>query len=159
MASFDSMMSQFMDELAETFPEYKRAPVTQGVFMNGMNSKWAELLGTKSESFMGSKNKLVKKMNLQEVWATATPASKNAIWDYLQALLVFASQPAADSSPLDLISKMFTPETLKMIETAAESCAAKMQEQGIQPQLNEETMQALMSEMMKSGGLGAMLGK
>jgi hypothetical protein len=88
-------------------------------------------------------------LNLHEIWKKdeCTPNTRAAIWQYFQTLYM-----------LGTTISMFPPETLSMIEAAAET-AAKNIKNSNQPPSDAALMagvNSMLSQMMSGGGLGAM---
>lgn len=158
LKAFHEMMSQFLGELHATFPEeaaVKAAldgPKDQGAFDDFMKSigPHASLMMAKSDDFFGDQNDFVKKLNLGAIWKSeeATPKTKEAIWQYLQTLYILGNTMS-----------MFPPDTLRMIEAAAENCAQNMRSQGTN-QLDERALMAGMNNLLSQmgGSPGALAG-
>jgi hypothetical protein len=150
--AFNEMYGQFLDELTQTFPEeeaVKAEKVSKETFTNFMSElgPWANQLMAKDSGFFVESNPFVKRLNLHVIWARedATENTKAAIWQYLQTMYILGNTMS-----------MFPPETLSMIESAAEACAKNMQAQG--GGLNEQDLMAGMNNMlvqMMGGGAGA----
>jgi hypothetical protein len=161
--AFNEMMGQFLDELASTFPEEEAfktaqaAPRTRATFDDFMKKigPHASHLMAKSPDFFSEQNEFVKGLNLHVVWGSpdATSATKDAIWQYIQTMYILGNTIS-----------MFPPETLSMIEAAAENCAKNMKTNG-SGQMDEKAMMAGMNNMLSQmmggaggGGLAALLG-
>ena len=158
--AFNEMMGQFLDELVATFPEeeaFKTAravPRTRATFDDFMKkiAPHASHLMAKSSDFFSAQNEFVKDLNLHTVWASpdATDATKAAIWQYVQTMYILGNTIS-----------MFPPETLSMIEAAAENCAKNMKTNG-SGQMDERAMMGVLSQMMGGagggGGLAALMG-
>jgi len=141
--AFHDMMGQFLGDLADTFPENetikaaKDAPRTQetfDAFMKDMKP-WGTQMMQKDPAFFCKENRFVRKLDLVSVWPEASEASKSAIWQYLQTMYMIGTTLS-----------MFPPETLSMIETAAENCAKNMQLNG--GAMDEASLMAGMNSMM-----------
>ena len=162
--AFNEMMGQFLDELVATFPEEEAfktaqaAPRTRATFDDFMKkiAPHASHLMAKSPDFFSEQNEFVKELNLHVVWPSeaATPATKDAIWQYIQTMYILGNT-----------INMFPPETLSMIEAAAENCAKNMKASGGTGQMDEKAMMAGMNNMLSQmmggaggGGLAALLG-
>lgn len=157
--AFNEMYGQFLDELTQTFPEEEAVksvsaePRTKETFTNFMSElgPWANQLMAKDPGFFVESNPFVKRLNLHVIWARedATENTKAAIWQYLQTMYILGNTMS-----------MFPPETLSMIESAAEACAKNMQAQG--GGLNEQDLMAgmnnMLAQMMGGGGGGGMAG-
>jgi ornithine carbamoyltransferase len=161
--AFNEMMGQFLDELVSTFPEEEAfktaqaAPRTRATFDDFMKKigPHASHLMAKSPDFFSEQNEFVKGLNLHVVWGSpdATSATKDAIWQYIQTMYILGNTIS-----------MFPPETLSMIEAAAENCAKNMKTNG-SGQMDEKAMMAGMNNMLSQmmggaggGGLAALLG-
>ena len=161
--AFNEMMGQFLDELVATFPEEEAfktaqaAPRTRATFDDFMKKigPHASQLMAKSPDFFSEQNEFVKDLNLHVVWPSeaATPATKDAIWQYIQTMYILGNTIS-----------MFPPETLSMIEAAAENCAKNMKTNG-SGQMDEKAMMAGMNNMLSQmmggaggGGLAALMG-
>ena len=152
LAAFTEMMGQFIDELIQVFPDEKAFqdakanPWTKDDFMKCINP-WATQMMQKDEAFFCEENKFAKKLNLIAIWKTdeCTDNTKNAIWQYLHSMYMIATTMS-----------MFPPETLAMIESAAEKCAKNFQG-GEAP--NEAALMAgmnnMLAQMLGGGGGGA----
>lgn len=158
-AAFNDMMSQFLRDLNETFPENEsikaafaapRDRETFDAFMKDIQP-WTPQMMQKSDSFFCDENQFVKKLDLVTIWNEASANSKMAIWQYLQTMYMIGTTLS-----------MFPPETLSMIESAAEKCAKNMQMNG--GVMDEASLMAGMNNMMSqmmSGGpnpFGALMG-
>ena len=161
--AFNEMMGQFLDELVATFPEEEAFKAAQAKprdrstfddFMKKIGPHASQLMA-KSSDFFSEQNEFVKGLNLHVVWPSeaATPATKDAIWQYIQTMYILGNTIS-----------MFPPETLSMIEAAAENCAKNMKTNG-SGQMDEKAMMAGMNNMLSQmmggaggGGLAALLG-
>ena len=151
--AFNEMMGQFLDELSATFPEEEavkkalEAPRTRETFETFMKqvSPYSNQLMQKSEAFFCDENEFVAGLNLKALWSSegVSENTKAAIWQYVQTMYI-----------LGTTINMFPPETLSMIETAAEACAKNMQTQG--PNIDEQTLMAgmnnMLTQMLAAGG-------
>jgi hypothetical protein len=152
LTAFNEMMGQFLGDLTDTFPEnatVKAAFVaprnreTFDAFMKDIQP-WTNQLMAKNPSFFCDENEFAKNLDLNSIWSEASDASKAAIWQYLQTMYMIGTTLS-----------MFPPETLAMIESAAEKCAKNMQNSG--GAMNEEALMAGMNTMltqMMGGGSG-----
>jgi hypothetical protein len=129
VSAFNEMMGQFLGELVQTFPDEPalkealdkpRDRSTLDNFMKDM-TPWANQMMAKSDEFFTDQNEFAKKLALDSIWKKeeCTENTKNAIWQYLQTMYMLATT-----------INMFPPETLTMIESAAETCAKNMQAGG-----------------------------
>jgi hypothetical protein len=158
--AFMEMLGQFIDELVQTFPDEQDVKkFKEGIssrqprevfdeYMKDM-SPWTSQMMGKSDEFFCDQNNFVSKLNLHEIWKKeeCTPNTRAAIWQYFQTLYM-----------LGTTISMFPPETLSMIEAAAET-AAKNIKNSNQPPSDAALMagvNSMLSQMMSGGGLGAM---
>ena len=152
--AFNEMMGQFLGELAQTFPEEpavkemleaERTRETFDMFMKEV-SPFSTALMQKDEAFFTAENQFVKRLNLDAIWKAedATENTKQAIWQYLQTMFILGNT-----------INMFPPETLSMIESAAEACAKNMKTQdngAIDEQALMSGMNNMLAQMMAGGG-------
>jgi hypothetical protein len=158
--AFNEMMGQFLDELVATFPEEEAfnaaqaAPRTRQTFDSFMKQigPFSTQLMAKSPDFFTDQNEFVKGLGLEKVWATDAPsaATRDAIWQYIQTMYILGNT-----------INMFPPETLSMIEAAAENCAKNMKTTG--GAMDEKALMAGMNNMLSQmmgggGGLAALMG-
>lgn len=157
LAAFNEMMGQFIGELAQTFPdepkikEVQAAPMNRASFDKFMKdiAPWVPQMMAKDAAFFCDSNPCVSSLNLHEIWKTeaCTDNTKAAIWQYYQTLYM-----------LGTTINMFPPETLSMIETAAENCAKNMKK-APNGQIDEASLMAgmnnMLSQMLAGGGGGA----
>ena len=154
-AAFNEMMGQFLGELSTVFPdekaiqEAKAQPFTKDEFMKAVNP-WSTQMMQKDDGFWVEDNALAKRLNMHVIWKTddCTANTKTAIWQYLQSLYMIATT-----------MNMFPPETLAMIEAAAEKCAQNFQG-GEGP--SEAAMHNMLAQMLGGAGganpLAALMG-
>lgn len=148
VAAFNEMMGQFIGELASVFPDEKaiqdaKATLpTKDEFMKAV-SPWSTQMMQKDDGFWVEDNELAKRLNMHVIWKTddCTTNTKNAIWQYLQSMYMIATT-----------MNMFPPETLAMIEAAAEKCAKNFQG-GEMP--SEAAMHGMLAQMLGGAGGGA----
>jgi hypothetical protein len=161
--AFLEMYTQFIEELSSTFPDevavknVKESTRDRKTFEDFMKDvgPWTSQMMAKNDSFFCEENNFVSKLNLQNIWKSedATENTKAAIWQYLQTMYILGNT-----------INMFPPETLSMIESAAEACAKNMQANGKTPaDLNEKDLMAGMNNMIAQmmgggGGLEALMG-
>jgi len=152
LAAFNEMMNQFIDELIQVFPDEKafrtakENPWTKDDFMK-CAAPWSAQIMQKDSEFFCESNKFAKKLNLHTIWSTpeCTENTKGAIWQYLQSLYMIATTMS-----------MFPPETLAMIESAAEKCAKNFQGG---PGNESDLMASMLSQMLSGpGGISALMG-
>lgn len=156
--AFNEMMGQFLGELVATFPEEEAfktavdAPRNHDTFNDFMKQigPFSTQLMAKSDDFFVETNEFVKRLNLHVIWKSddATPNTKEAIWQYLQTMFILGNT-----------INMFPPETLSMIEAAAENCAKNMKASG-QQQIDEKALMSGMNNMLSQmmGGAGGAAG-
>jgi len=156
IAAFNEMMGQFIGELAQTFPdepkikEVQAAPMSRATFDKFMKdiAPWTSQMMAKDSAFFCDENQVVAPLNLHEIWKTpeCTDGTRAAIWQYYQTLYM-----------LGTTINMFPPETLSMIETAAENCAKNMKK-APNGQIDEASLMAgmnnMLSQMLGGGGGG-----
>lgn len=160
--AFNDMMQQFLDELVLTFPAEKKLVKYQNTFvlLRKTNAKkpltefmisitpYAKYLMQKDEEFFkthAAEIKFLDELDIQRLWgADLSDISKNAIWQYLQTLYILGT--TISSLPA---------ETLNMIESVAQKCAAQLQENAttsdgsIDEAALMSTMNGLMSNLLK----------
>lgn len=147
--AFNDMMAQFLNELVLTFPDHvnlqefrsafetrrvevPRAPLDD--FMSSVGSRSQNIMAKDDSFFADARGPGLP--DLSGAWKSpeATPATKTAIWQYLQTLHI-----------LGTTLSMFPPETLNAIEAAAKKCA----ESGA---FDPSMLQGLMGSLMGPGG-------
>jgi len=157
LSAFNEMMGQFLGELAQTFPDEPKIKEAQATPMNRASfdkfmkdiSIWSSQMMAKDDAaFFCEDNAIAANLNLHVIWSTAecTENTKAAIWQYFQTLYM-----------LGTTISMFPPETLSMIESAAENCAKNMKKNP-DGQLDEAALMSGMNSMlaqMLGGGGGA----
>jgi len=157
LAAFNEMMGQFIGELALAFPdepkikEVQAAPMNRATFDQFMKdiTPWVSQMMAKDPAFFCAENQVVSPLNLHKIWTTedCTENTKAAIWQYYQTLYM-----------LGTTINMFPPETLSMIESAAENCAKNMKK-APNGQIDEASLMAgmnnMLSQMLSGGGGGA----
>jgi hypothetical protein len=165
ISAFHEMMGQFLGELAQTFPEEPKikeaqaAPKTRAVFdqfMKDLGPFATHMMSKNDAEFFVESNPVVANLNLHTIWKTedCTENTKAAIWQYYQTLYM-----------LGTTINMFPPETLSMIESAAENCAKNMR---LDPSGRPDEaalmsgVNSMLSQMLSGGGganpFAAMLG-
>lgn len=147
--AFNDMMAQFLNELVLTFPEHAniqefrtsfearlidapRSPLED--FMSSVGSRSQNIMAKDDSFFDAARGSGLP--DLSGAWKSpeATPATKMAIWQYMQTLHI-----------LGTTLTMFPPETLSAIENAAKKCA----ESG---SFDPSVLQGLMGSLMGPGG-------
>lgn len=154
IAAFHEMMGQFLGELAQTFPEEPKikeaqaAPKTRAAFdqfMKDLTPFASHMMGKNDAEFFVESNPVVANLNLHTIWKTedCTDNTKAAIWQYYQTLYM-----------LGTTISMFPPETLSMIESAAENCAKNIKP-GQDGAINEAALMSgvnsMLSQMLGGG--------
>lgn len=145
--AFNEMMGQFLDELHATFPEEEAVKAAVGqertreTFENFMKDigPYSTKLMQKDAAFFCDENPFASKLGLVKIWADpeASDNTRAAIWQYIQTMYILGNT-----------INMFPPETLSMIENAAEACAKNMQTQGTQGVVDEQALMAGMNNML-----------
>lgn len=132
--AFNEMMDQFLTELNLTFPSNKSVIKVQSAFEvvkrtnpshvldNFMNAvkPYSKKIMSKDESFVmkDSENiEFLHDLDIISMWNESSDATKSAIWQYLQTLVVLGT--TIQSLP---------KETLSMIEEMAKKCAEQMKD-------------------------------
>lgn len=153
--AFTELMDQFIQELRATFPEDTSIKKWYNAFdlMKGSNSKgvmeifmsnvspYSQQLMAKDDTFFVSDAKIVKDLNLKNLWTSdLSQNTKEAIWKYLQTLFMMGTTIQA-----------VPPEMMQSIETMAEQCADKLQGQD-PSQLGASLMGMLGSMFGGAGG-------
>ena len=157
ISAFHEMMGQFLGELAQTFPDEPKikeaieAPKTRAVFdqfMQGLAPYASHMMSKNDAEFFTESNPVVSNLNLHNIWKTddCTEGTKAAIWQYYQTLYM-----------LGTTINMFPPETLSMIESAAENCAKNMKPGQLDEASLMSGVNSMLSQMLSGGSLAAML--
>jgi hypothetical protein len=153
--SFNDMMTNFLNELCETFPEDEKLYEakmgfavcrtthprwTLDQFMDSVKP-YAEKLMAKDESFIlqdTEKIEALKDLHIKDLWNAegVSDTTRGAVWQYMQSLYI-----------LGTTITMFPPETLSMIESVAEQCASNMQQTG---SFDMSALNGLFSSLMGS---------
>lgn len=155
LQAFNALLRNFMDELAQTFPEdatlsasltgldalvkaNARKPLQ--LFMDAVGAH-AQLILTKDPALFAQPLTLSGAFDLKKYWDSPglSEASKDAIWGYLQQLYLLGSTVSA-----------LPPEMLGAIETMAQECASKIE--------SGEADLSSITSMLLSGGGGLGLG-
>ena len=155
IAAFHEMMGQFLGELAQTFPDEQKIKDAQAAsrtretfdaFMKDIAPFVNHMMGKNADAFFTEENPVAAKLNLHKIWKTeeCTSNTKEAIWQYYQTLYM-----------LGTTINMFPPETLNMIESAAENCAKNMkknQNGTVDEAALMSGMNNMLSQMLGGGG-------
>ena len=108
VTAFNDMMGQFLMELHKTFPEEKGLKKYIAAFelMRSANGKMivdgfmenvaphVDKINSKDESFFlehAENIDFLKDINLKNCWPKASTGTKNAIWQYLQTLIILGT--------------------------------------------------------------------
>ena len=157
--AFNEMYTQFLGELAQTFPEEPaiekmlKKHKDEKTYKKVMNklSPWAQQIMEKDTKFFCEENEFVENLNLHEIWKKddVSEATRQAIWQYLSSLYGFG-----------VTLQMIPPQFMNIIETEAENCAKGLKESG--GELNEANImaaaQSMMSKLMAGGGFPGLPG-
>ena len=145
-SAFETSFKEFLKDLAETIPEEPKiaeyieeinkteTKEVMDVFLKSVKNKQGVF--DKDESILEDPDNILVKLNVNAYWKDLSTKTKDAIWQYLNTLLVLAT--TVKSIPQDMLS---------MIESMAEKCAGEMKDR------NPEDMQDLfagMQNMMKN---------
>ena len=128
------MMTQFLDELQQTFPEepkikkyalsfdlLRKANARKCVdtYMQGCSAHSDKIMSKDEAFFLGAADdiEILSSLNMKKHWTSElSENTKNAIWQYVQTLYILGT--TITSIPA---------ETLSMIEDVANKCASNMQ--------------------------------
>lgn len=157
--AFNEMYTQFLGELAQTFPEEPaiakalKKRTDEKTYRKVMNklSPWAQQIMEKDSKFFCEDNDFAVSLNLHEIWKKddVSDVTRQAIWQYLSSLYGFG-----------VTLQMIPPQFMNIIETEAENCAKGLKESG--GELNEANIMAaaqnMMSKLLSSGGLPGLPG-
>lgn len=149
--AFNSLMQQFIDELSKVFPEEKQLSMyaTQFPLLCAANAKkpmefftstygpHTQKIIARDETLFQDVPMLFEAINVRDLWARATDATKDAIWKYLQNL-----------NFLGTTLGMIPPDMMTMIENVAQSCAEKMESGQIDP----SNLLSMLPQMMSALG-------
>jgi hypothetical protein len=181
--SFNTLMKQFLTELALTFPDHDEICLFQSLFDDLVKSNhkkpaelfmaalqpYSDLVMQKNDHLFDQPISLGDKINLSELWNTdgLSQGSKDAIWKYLHTLFLLGSTVCC-----------LPPELLNTIDTLAKTCADNIKNgnadlssvtksllngdilQGIGPDgINQlEEMATNIMPMLSSMGMGGLMG-
>lgn len=155
LQAFNALLRNFMDELAQTFPEDVTLSVSTTsfdalvkanarkplqLFMEAAGAH-AQLILTKDPALFEHPLTLAGALDLKKYWDSPglSEASKDAIWGYLQQLYLLGSTVSA-----------LPPEMLGAIETMAQECASKIE--------SGEADLSSITSMLLGGNIGGALG-
>ena len=158
-SAFNEMYSQFLGELAQTFPEEPaiakmvKKTKDQKTYKKIMNklSPWAQQIMEKDPKFFCEENEFAEMLNLHELWKKedVSDTTRQAIWQYISSLYGFG-----------VTLQMIPPQFMSMIESEAENCAKGLKESG--GELSEANImaaaQSMMSKLLAGGGLPGLPG-
>lgn len=155
--AFNSMMSNFLEELRQTFPEEPKIAIVIESFddLTSINARkpmelftaslapHGELVMAKNPDLFGQPIELPGGLDMSKLWAKedVTQETRDAIWQYIQMLFM-----------LGTTVQNLPPQLLETIESVALNCATQMQTDGG----GAMNFGALSNMLM--GGLGNMLG-
>jgi len=158
-SAFNEMYTQFLGELAQTFPEEPaiakalKKHKDEKTYKKVMNklTPWAQQIMEKDSKFFCEENEFVENLNLHEIWKKddVSDTTRQAIWQYLSSLYGFG-----------VTLQMIPPQFMNIIEAEAENCAKGLKESG--GELNEANImaaaQSMMSKLMAGGGFPGLPG-
>jgi hypothetical protein len=148
------MYSQFLGELAQTFPEEPKIAAAikkykdERTYKKVMNklSPWAQQIMEKDSKFFCEDNEFASSLNLHELWTKddVSDVTRQAIWQYISSLYGFG-----------VTLQMIPPSFMSVIESEAENCAKSLKDNG--GELNEAAImsaaQSMMSKLLAGGNL------
>jgi hypothetical protein len=134
--AFNDMMEQFLTELNLTFPNNKAVIKFQASFELVRAATPSKVLDEFMKAVKPYRNKIMQKdqtfiledsekiqalkdIDIQSMWQIASDNTKDAIWQYLQTLIIFGTT-----------IKTFPPETMSIIESMAAKCAEQITSEG-----------------------------
>jgi hypothetical protein len=158
-SAFNEMYSQFLGELAQTFPEEPaiakalKKHKDEKTYKKVMNklTPWAQQIMEKDPKFFCEDNEFVGNLNLHEIWKKddISDATRQAIWQYISSLYGFG-----------VTLQMIPPGFMSVIESEAEKCANDLKDSG--GELNEAAImsaaQSMMSKLLAGGGIPGLPG-
>jgi hypothetical protein len=130
VGAFNDMLSQFLSELTQTFPEEKGIKKYESAFdllrktnprkvvenFMGTIAPLQERIMAKDETVLTSENlKSLNELNLAKNWAGCSENTRSCIWQYLQTLLM-----------LGMTITALPADTLAAIEGVAEKTAGQI---------------------------------
>jgi len=154
--AFNEMMGQFLDDISGSFPEDKAIQDARAAKRDGRDpydrfmkqiGPWIVPMMQRNDSFFCEENEFCKELELHIIWKRedCTDKCKAAIWQWLSSLYT-----------ISMTLSMFPPETLAMLESAAEGVAKNMQQKAKQGKpMSEAALMSgvndMLSTMMSSG--------
>lgn len=158
--AFNTMMSNFLDELRETFPEDSKIAIVIEAFddLVSINARkpmelftaalapYSELVMSKNPALFEQPIELPGGLNMSTLWRKPDVGqeTRDAIWQYLQMLFM-----------LGTTVQNLPPPLLETIESVAMSCATQMQAGG---GAGGGSLDFASLSNMLMGGLGNMMG-
>lgn len=156
--AFIETLMEFLNELAETFPEEKQIPIlitktelgkksNPRMIVENCMKKLAPLANkvvAKDNSIFGENSDIIPGLNMDNMWNSSglSDNSKNAIWEYINTLLMLGT------TIMSLPGNM-----LQQIEQMANTCVQQMDSEDMKP--DEMILQA--QKALMSGGGANML--
>ena len=119
--AFDELMTQFLEELKQTFPEESKIintdTITLQSYMSSISTHSQKIMNKDETFFTGSEtNRFLDDLNLKHWWTSElSQNTKNAIWQYLQTLFMMGTTIQA-----------VPPEMMGAIEKIAENCVSQL---------------------------------
>lgn len=133
--AFNSMMSNFLEELRQTFPEEPKIAIVIESFddLTAINARkpmelftaslapYAELVMAKNSDLFNQPIELPGGLDMSKLWAKegVTQETRDAMWQYIQMLFM-----------LGTTVQNLPPPLLETIESVAMNCASQMQTDG-----------------------------
>lgn len=166
VSAFNDLMSQFLSELRQTFPEEKSIKKYDASFdiLRKSNPRkcvdtfmtavgpYSQKIQARDESIFDEDLEFLVTMNIKTHWTPELSSNtKDAIWQYLNTLYMLGTTITA-----------IPKETLDMIEGMANKCMTDMSNNGGEP--DEKFLMNSVSSLIGSlgsleGGLGSLLGE
>lgn len=128
LGAFNDMMEQFVNELVQTFPEEKKFTKFQGSIQLMRKANPRKILNVYMEAAQPLADRImardetvifdvqIKDLDISAIWTDElSTGTKNAIWQYLQTLLIIGTTISA-----------LPQEALSAIEAVAKQCAENM---------------------------------
>jgi len=144
-SAFNEMYTQFLSELAQTFPEEPlieknlKKHKDEKTYKKVMNklSPWAQQIMNKDPKFFCKDNEFTEGLNLNVLFnkPDVSETTRQAIWQYISSLYGFG-----------VTLQMIPPGFMSVIEAEAENCAKGLKESG--GELNEASIMAAAQNMM-----------
>ena len=156
---WNDMMQSFLNELSLTFPEegaIKKYKVSFDLLVSSNPRKCletfmseiapvTELVKNKDEKLFldcSTKFPLLNELNIEKHWSSASDQTKEAIWQYMNTLLV-----------LGTTITILPADTMNMIEKMAVDCANNMEKDGKGvPQLDQGAIADMVGNLLNLSG-------